>query len=89
MNGTVSMAKIPPKSKLKITVGENMKTYIKNVTGAKEGKYKEPQTLAYKEDGKKIELKAQEAKETKLAKRLSHRLVLVKEDEIKKKKEVK
>ena len=89
MKGTVSMVKIPDKKYLNITVGENMKTYIKNVTGAKEGKYKEAQTLAYKENGKKIELKAQEAKETKLTKNLSHRLVLVKEDEVKKKKEVK
>ena len=50
--GTARVLEMP--NKLKITVGDNMKTYIKNVTGAKEGKYTLPQTLAYKENGKKI-----------------------------------
>ena len=66
--------------------------YIKNITGDKASKkYFEPQTLAYKEEGKKIVLKAQEQHETKLTESISHRLVLVTEDEIKskKKKEVK
>ena len=62
------------------------KKFIKNITGAKEGKYKLPQTLAFKEDGKKIVLKAQEQAETKLEKGLSHRLVLIIEDEKKEKK---
>ena len=63
-----------------------MKKFIKNVTGAKEGKYTLPQTLAFKENGKKIVLKAQESVETKLEKGLSHRLVLITEDEKKEKK---
>ena len=71
-----------------------MKKYIKNITGDPNGKYPEPQTLAFKEFGKKIILKAQETAETKQwTKDLSHRLILVTDNEIKsadkKKKEVK
>ena len=89
MKGTVSMVRIPPKNKLKIKIeGENMvKMVIKNITGEKgHPKYFEPQTLAYIEDKKRIELKGQESKETKLKQSLSHRLVLMTEDESKCKK---
>ena len=56
-----------------------MKMYIKNVTGDPKGKYPVPKILAFKEDGKKIVLKAGEQAETKLKKGLSKRLVLIEE----------
>lgn len=65
------------------------KKYIKNITGEKGTRYATPLILAYKEDGKKIELKAGEQRETKLTKSLSHRLVLVEEESKSNKKEVK
>ena len=55
-----------------------MKKFIKNITGEKTGKYSEPQTLAFKEFGKKIILKSGEQAETKQwTESLSHRLILV------------
>lgn len=99
MKGTVSMVKIPPKRKLKITVGENMKKYIKNITDDNKtvipglGRPYSPATLAFKEGGKKITLKPGESAETKLngTNIDGRRLKLVTEDEVKnkKKKEVK
>ena len=62
-----------------------MKKFIKNITGDPNGKYPEPQELAFKEFGKKIKLKAQEQAETKQwDKDLSHRLILVTEQKKKK-----
>ncbi len=67
------MVKIPPKNKLKITVGENMKKYIKNVTDDNKtvydpllGRPYSPATLSFKEGGKIITLKPGESVETKL-----------------------
>ena len=96
MKGTVSMVKIPSKNKLKITVGENMKKYIKNITDDKSFGYS-PATLAFKEGGKRITLKPGESAETKLngdslagrtvnGKKEYKRLRLVTEEEIGKKK---
>ena len=97
---TVSMVKIPSKSKLNITVGENMKKYIKNITDDNKtiiqelGRPYSPATLSFKEGAKKITLKPGEYEETKLngSNIDGLRLRLVTEDEVKekpKKKEVK
>ena len=94
---TVSMVKIPPKNKLKITVGENMKKYIKNITDDNKtvileiGRPYRPATLAFNEGGKMMTLKPGEDTETKLsgdslAGGGTKRLRVVTEDEIKKKK---
>ena len=94
------MVKIPPKSKLKITVGENMKKYIKNITDDNKtvipglGRPYSPATLAFKEGGKMIVLKPGEYAETKLTGETlagggTKRLKIVTEDEIKGKKKKK
>jgi len=65
------------------------KKYIKNITGEKGTKYPIPVTLAFKEDGKKIELKAGEQTETKMngTNISGNRLVLITEEKTKLKKD--
>lgn len=79
MKGTVSMVKIPPKSKLNITVGEKMEK-IKNISKG---------TLAFRDDdGKQYDIKAGETVECNYKQEPGDPRLVKESSEKKKKKEV-